>query len=115
MGVPGVRWNAVRAYSGVHLLRPCLAIAHSGLTSASTQTDRPCPLCGARLRLKHCWFYWLFLALVTFGVSTPLTLFGVLRYGLLAGALMGILGGLVVGLPLDKYMESRFAIVVVDR
>jgi uncharacterized protein (UPF0212 family) len=74
-----------------------------------------CPLCGAKLRFTHRWFYWVAIPAAAALVVVPLTLVGFQLQGLGLGAALGIVGGLVIVVPFDKWMESTFAVPVVDR
>ena len=73
-----------------------------------------CPLCGARLRGRHNKFYWLGLAIflvLELGVGLLL----MLALGTGIGIAATVLVMLAVGLPLDKYLESRFAVLRLDQ
>ena len=70
-----------------------------------------CPSCGARLALKHRWFYWPAMVLGGALLGAPL---GVLGYYLTGSVIVTIVaagvGWLLSGVPADWYLESRFSI-----
>ena len=70
-----------------------------------------CPTCGAPLRGKHRWFYWLLLPM-SFLVVIPIALPVGLRWGAFPGVAVQILVGVVLLLPLDKWLESQYSILV---
>jgi hypothetical protein len=73
----------------------------------------PCPSCQKPLAGKHRWWYW---PLMVLGCCVGGALFGYLagtRFGLVAGTGAAIVGGLISGILFDKYLESRFTILVV--
>jgi hypothetical protein len=74
-----------------------------------------CPLCGAKLRFIHRWFYWLAVPAVSAIVVVPLVLLGFGLWGLVWGAVLGVIGGLLIVVPFDRWMESRFAVPEIDR
>lgn len=69
-----------------------------------------CPSCSAKLVGRHRWFYW---PLVAFGACIggfPLAYLCSSRVE--HGAFMGwIVGSILSGIPIDKYLESKFGIV----
>lgn len=72
-----------------------------------------CPLCAASLRIRHQWMYWTFLAglfAIALTVALTLTALDNLALGLLA-----LVPIFVVGLLLDRYMESRFGMLVLNQ
>jgi len=75
-----------------------------------------CPLCDARLVGKHRWFYWV---LMPFAVAVAVVPFMLLVfffcYGPVVSIAVGVFVALLIVLPFDKYLESRFSVLVVDR
>ena len=69
-----------------------------------------CPSCSTKLQGTHRWFYWplTFLGYCIFGV--PLAILGS-KYGS-AGALSGwIIGALSIGIPFDRFLDSKFMVL----
>ena len=48
-------------------------------------------------------------------VVVPLVLLGFRLQGLLLGAVLGVVGALLIVIPFDKWMEGRFAVPEIDR
>jgi hypothetical protein len=70
-----------------------------------------CPLCQTKLVGRHRWFYWPLLVLGCLVLGIPLAYLGDKSYGLVGGIAGLVAGGLIVGLPFDKYLESDFGIL----
>jgi hypothetical protein len=74
-----------------------------------------CPLCGVDIRFAHRWFYWVAVPAAAAIVVVPLVLLGFRLQGLPLGAVLGVAGGLLIVIPFDRWMESRFAVPEIDR
>ena len=70
-----------------------------------------CPLCSGGLRLRHTRIYWAFLA--GYGLlAVALNLIALGFLSLVAAALVAVVAALAIIIPLDRWVESRFAILV---
>jgi hypothetical protein len=68
-----------------------------------------CPSCNEKLVTTHRWFYWPLMVLGCCILGIPLAILGA-KYGI-AGALTGwFIGAFGVGLPFDRFLESRFSV-----
>ena len=75
----------------------------------------PCPSCGARLVGRHTWFYWPLVVLGCCALALPLGYLAGKHFGLF-GCITGlVLGGLLSGIPIDRFLESRFLIIKVQK
>jgi DNA-directed RNA polymerase subunit RPC12/RpoP len=71
-----------------------------------------CPSCGARLVLKHRWFYWPAMLLGCALVCTAFLALGDRLTGSIVVTVLGAtLGGLSLVLPADKYLEAHFSVL----
>lgn len=70
-----------------------------------------CPLCATGLVGRHRWFYWPLTVLGCTSLALPLGIVGA-RVIDHHGALVGwIIGGLTLGIPVDRYLEGRFTVL----
>ena len=70
-----------------------------------------CPHCATELIGKHRWFYWPLMILGCTSLALPLGMLGAHISGH-HGALIGwSIGGLSLGLPVDRYLEARFSLL----
>ncbi len=71
-----------------------------------------CPSCHANLTCTHLWFYWPLMILGCCILGIPLAILGA-KYGVV-GAMTGwLIGAFGVGLPFDRFLESRFSVLKV--
>jgi hypothetical protein len=74
-----------------------------------------CPSCGIGLVGKHTWFYWPLLVLACCILAIPFGYLGAKNFGVI-GVIAGIaFGGLLSGIPIDKFLESKFSILKVQQ
>ena len=75
----------------------------------------PCPLCKTKLIGNHHWFYWPLMLLGCCLAGIPLAIWGEVEYGF-AGFLSGLIIGILLGgIPFDRYLESKFSILKVNK
>ena len=74
-----------------------------------------CPVCGASLRIQHQWWHRPLLSLGCCAFGVPAALIVGSYFGSWAGKGAWILGGLISGIPFDKFLESRYAILHVQQ
>ncbi len=70
-----------------------------------------CPLCQAKLFSKHRWFYWPLVVLGCCALGTPLAYLGGRRYALVGGLAGWVAGAIVIGVPFDWFLESKFSVL----
>jgi hypothetical protein len=75
----------------------------------------PCPCCKAGLAGRHHWWYWPLLVLGCCIFGVPFAYVAGTHFGWQSGIAAWIVGGLISGIPFDKYLESRFAILIVQQ
>jgi hypothetical protein len=73
-----------------------------------------CPLCGVRLRGRHRWFYWVLMPGIAIATMASAILLTSPYLGIPGSGLMGLVVGLLVVLSCDRYLESKFGVLVVD-
>ena len=74
----------------------------------------PCPVCGARLWGRHRWFYWVLLPAAVLVAMLVAAALGMRFFGVIGTMVLALIAGFAVGLPLDRFMESRFGVLVLD-
>jgi hypothetical protein len=77
-----------------------------------------CPNCHTRLIGKHCWFYWpllILLSLICLLTVVQFILSALFYYGLIFSIIGCIIGSLLIILPFDKFLESKFCILKLDK
>ena len=72
-----------------------------------------CPLCGTKLVGSHRRIYWPLVILGVCVVAGTLTVLGYVKYGLAGALAAGLIGGLAVALPYDRFLESKFLVFTV--
>jgi hypothetical protein len=71
-----------------------------------------CPGCGERLALKHRWFYWPAMVFGGTVLCLPLAWLGYrLTDSIVVTMSAATIGWLISGLPTDRWLEDRFAIL----
>lgn len=71
-----------------------------------------CPSCGARLVLKHRWFYWPAMVLGGALLCAPLAVLGYRLTGSMVVTMLAAgIGWLLSGVPADYYLEARFSLL----
>jgi hypothetical protein len=73
----------------------------------------PCPSCAAPLTGVHRWYYWPLLLLGGCAFGLPLGWIAYRQYGWRMGLIAGFFGSLLSGVPIDRFLESRFTILKV--
>ena len=74
-----------------------------------------CPSCGTALAAAHHWWYWPLITLGCYALPIPAGILVANHSGFAAGVVVAGIGVAAVGLPFDKFLESRFAILHVRR
>jgi len=72
-------------------------------------------MCGAALKGQHRWWYWPLMVLGCFAFGFPVACIVASYLGFGAGIGGWIVGGLISGIPFDKFLESRFSILHVQQ
>jgi hypothetical protein len=88
--------------------------ANLGLYVRSGRGRFACPLCGVQLRGRHRWCDWLLMPSVAIITVTAITLCTAPYVGILGGGLTALALGFLVVFSFDRYLESRFGILVID-
>ena len=73
----------------------------------------PYPCCKTALAGKHRWWYWPLMALGCCAFGVPFAYIAGTRFGWQVGLVAWVIGCLLSGMPFDKYLENRFAILTV--
>jgi hypothetical protein len=73
----------------------------------------PCPACGVRIRWTHRWFYWFLMPLPSVAIAPWAILVGI-KSGLVLAIALSVVWGLLVTFSFDRFLESRFAVPVLD-
>jgi hypothetical protein len=72
----------------------------------------PCPLCGVPIVGYHRWFYWVWVGCLV-AVGATLVFLGLVSMGIAGGGIAWAIV-LAIALPVDKYLEARFAVMRPD-
>lgn len=72
----------------------------------------PCPGCQRPLVGRHRWWYWPLLVLGCCACGVPCAILVGIHFGRAAALGAWIVGGLISGMPFDKYLENRFTALV---